>query len=241
MINDIFNLSQELLNKNGYGILSPIRFMLFAKQSQLKLLMNAIDRYKREKNRKDIGSYSDSLRVLEALIDKFRTSKMLTRFDGSLKEFHILPDDYMAFDVATVGKDIDITEIEASRSGMLLRSKILTASEKQPFGYVEGHRLYVLPETIGIINDGGLKIRYDEVFLRYIRYPKNPVWTYQLVDGKPIFNISDPNYQDFELPESMFDSLVTDILSQAGLHIRDEFISAHTRSVEASEFNKDNQ
>ena len=55
-----------------------------------------------------------------------------------------------------------------------------------------------------------------------MRYPKDPKWTYQsLSGGQPIFDQSQADYQDFELPLSDETDLVIGILKYAGLSIRE--------------------
>ena len=41
-----------------------------------------------------------------------------------------------------------------------------------------------------------------DIEAQYIRYPKDPNWTYlNVANGEPAFNQSNADYQDFELPE----------------------------------------
>tara|TARA_R110002060_G_scaffold77351_1_gene88701 strand:+ start:24402 stop:25397 length:996 start_codon:yes stop_codon:yes gene_type:complete len=72
----------------------------------------------------------------------------------------------------------------------------------------------VYPETIQ--NQGDIQVQY-------IRYPKDPKWTYISIgaQGSPIFNSSQPDYQDFELPLSDEPMLVAKILQYVGIEIRE--------------------
>ena len=57
---------------------------------------------------------------------------------------------------------------------------------------------------------------------QYIRYPKDPKWTYvSLTGGEPIFDQSQPDYQDFELPPDDVNNLVARILQYSGASIRE--------------------
>ena len=57
---------------------------------------------------------------------------------------------------------------------------------------------------------------------QYIRYPKDPKWTYvTLTNGEPIFDSSQGDYQDFELSIDDQVDLVTKILQYAGMSIRE--------------------
>jgi len=68
----------------------------------------------------------------------------------------------------------------------------------------------------------------------YIRYPKDPVWTYNSVlSGQaPIFNPSASDYQDFELPKDYFNDLVNNILKYAGLEIREPMVMSFANNEE---------
>ena len=55
-----------------------------------------------------------------------------------------------------------------------------------------------------------------------IRYPKDPKWTYvSLYNGEPLFDQTQSDYQDFELPIDDSNNLVAKILQYAGLSIRE--------------------
>ena len=103
----------------------------------------------------------------------------------------------------------------------LLNSSLLTAPSEEFPAYVFqptpspasnlSNSLRVYPNTI-----------VGNLTLQYIRYPKDPKWTYSsLTLGEPIFDQSQPDYQDFELPLSDYDELVTRILKYSGLSIRE--------------------
>jgi hypothetical protein len=84
--------------------------------------------------------------------------------------------------------------------------------------------IQVYPENFqwgaNVINSG--ETSAGRILCQYIRYPKDPKWTYaQLVGGEPSFNQSDALYQDFELPLEDEPTLVNKILQYAGMSIRE--------------------
>jgi hypothetical protein len=82
----------------------------------------------------------------------------------------------------------------------------------------------VYPDTI----DAGVNAHY-------LRYPKEPKWTYTSVGGDPLFNQSANDYQDFEMPLSDFSDLVVKILQYAGVSIREQEVIAAAKTEELQE------
>ena len=73
------------------------------------------------------------------------------------------------------------------------------------------------------------------IWINYLRYPKEPKWTYNSVSGDPLFNPSAFDYQDFELPMSDFSDLVVKILQYAGVSIREQEVIAAAKAEELQE------
>ena len=64
--------------------------------------------------------------------------------------------------------------------------------------------------------------QFGMVRCQYLRYPKDPKWTYvNLTGGEPVFDQSQPDFQDFELPLDDEPTLVMKILQYAGMSIRE--------------------
>jgi hypothetical protein len=61
-----------------------------------------------------------------------------------------------------------------------------------------------------------------QVIANYFRYPFVPKWTYiSLAGGEPVFDQTQPDYQDFELSPDYEYKLATKILEYAGMSIRE--------------------
>jgi len=77
------------------------------------------------------------------------------------------------------------------------------------------------------------------VLAQYLRYPKDPKWTYIDLDrGEPVFNPSAADYQDFELPIEDEPLLVTKILQYAGLSIREAQVVNYGAQEEIKDMQK---
>lgn len=118
----------------------------------------------------------------------------------------------------------NISEVERVNQDKIfyLTNSNLTAPTTQYPAYVlEGNNVTAYPTTISGVSD---------LQTQYVRYPKDPKWTYQtLIGGQPLFDQSQADFQDFELPLSDETDLVVNILKYAGLSIREaEVVQAAT-------------
>jgi hypothetical protein len=139
--------------------------------------------------------------------------------------FTVVGDGYSIFK----NESYEAEKVTNSKISMLANS-ILTAPTKIfPAYSLNSDSITVLPKTI---NNPG------QIFSQYIRYPKDPKWTYStLASGQPVFDQSQPDYQDFELPIDDEVRLVTKILQYSGMQIRETEIVQFANLEEQ----KDNQ
>ena len=108
---------------------------------------------------------------------------------------------------------INAEKVLNSRLTMLLNSNLTNPTNEFPIYALQGEELTFYPATIS--NKG-------QVQATYFRYPKVPKWTYiTLANGEPVFDQSQSDYQDFELPPEDEYKLVTKILEYCGISIRE--------------------
>jgi hypothetical protein len=122
------------------------------------------------------------------------------------------------------------TEIEqvSQYKIMNLNSSLLTApSEKYPAYTTDEDGFNVYPTSI-----------INNVTINCIRTPKDPKWTYTMVGNVPLFNPTQPDYQDFELPISDGPLLVIKILQYAGMSIREAEVVQAMENEEAIDIQK---
>jgi len=202
------------LNKNNYGYISPNDFNLFAKQAQLDIFENYFYRYNyqilKENARESGTGYADIKKQYEEVIDSLSKIVSLTKTSGTFD----LPADYYTIvrviHTNNVGKMVEVEKVPIARAQQLLMSNLTQPIELFP-AYVQlEDKLTVYPDTIS-----------TGVSCYYVRYPKDPKWTYTLVSGEPLFNQGAIDYQDFELPLTDEPTLVAKILQFAGMSIRE--------------------
>jgi hypothetical protein len=76
----------------------------------------------------------------------------------------------------------------------------------------------------------------SNVTIQYLRYPKDPNWTYSTTAlGDPLFNSAAATYQDFELPLDDFANLVIKILEYSGISIREQDVVSAAKAEEVQD------
>ena len=117
--------------------------------------------------------------------------------------------------------------VSHSKITMLTKSMLTSPNTTFPAYTQEGNILTLYPDSVSQIG---------RVVSQYIRYPKDPKWTYiSLTGGEPIFDQSQSDYQDFELPQDDVNNLVARILQYAGMSIREIATVQFGQSIEQQE------
>lgn len=112
---------------------------------------------------------------------------------------------------------------------LLNNSNLTPPSNEYPAYTLQGTEITVYP--ISISNKG-------QVQATYVRFPKPPKWTYiTLSNGEPVFDQSQLDYQDFELPNEDEYKLVTRILQYCGMSIRESEVVQFSMANEQQEKN----
>jgi hypothetical protein len=221
-INTVYQTVLALANKEQKGYITPQEFNLFAKHAQ----MSIFEQYFYDLNQfKRVQTNDTEAFDMINLIEEKLNSIFLSMVSGPAFKNHgmELPAAFYRLHdcfyrqvggdaLATVGNRVEHMErqqaVEIGSSGPLTRPTINT-----PISYIFGGRIYMLP----IINPTPINTTF---FMSYYRKPKDPKWTYIVLNEKPMFN-SSGGVQDFELHESEETNLVLKILQLAGISIKD--------------------
>ena len=108
-------------------------------------------------------------------------------------------------------KQNELEKVTQGKITMLNNSTLTAPNRLFPAYTQEGSILTTHPSTLT-----------EGVLCQYIRYPKDPKWTYiTLTNGEPIFDSSQADFQDFELAVDDQVGLVNKILQYAGMSIRE--------------------
>ena len=146
-----------------------------------------------------------------ATLDKAEILAIVSDTELTLDEniFTLSGDDYSIFK----NESYEAEKVTNSKISMLANSLLTAPTKTFPAYSLNSDSITVLPKTI---NNPG------QIFSQYIRYPKDPKWTYStLASGEPVFDQSQSDYQDFELPIDDEVNLITKILQYSGMQIRE--------------------
>lgn len=104
-------------------------------------------------------------------------------------------------------------KVNQSKISLLLNSNLTAPNVLFPAYAQQQDKLSVYPTTIATLG---------QVEAQYFRLPKDPKWTYvSLTGGEPVFDQTQPDYQDFELPLEDEYKLAAKILQFCGISIRE--------------------
>ena len=122
-----------------------------------------------------------------------------------------------AYAIVSSATVVQAEKVINNKLALLVNSNLTQPTKEFPVYALQGTELTFYPTTIS--NKG-------QVQATYFRYPKVPKWTYiTLANGEPVFDQSQSDYQDFELPPEDEYKLVTKILEYAGMSIRENEVT----------------
>ena len=146
-----------------------------------------------------------------------------TALDLSDNIFLVIGDDYAVYAASSA---TDAEKVSVGKITMLNNSLLTSPSTIFP--------VYTL-NNLGTITTYPNSIAgYGAVNATYFRYPLDPKWTYiTLASGEPLFDQSQPDYQDFELPLEEEYKLAQKILQYCGMTIRETEVVQYALGQEA--------
>ena len=223
MINDVRNTVLSIISKDNRGYITPDEFNLFAKQAQLEIFEQYIYSYSNSINKQNVRmfgeGYTDVPKNIGEVIDEFSVFAPLTYSNP----YFLPPVDYYYLERVMYNNTIEVEKVSQRKISALLNSNLTAPDVSYPVYTLQETGLIVYPTTI----------TSNVITAQYIRYPKDPVWSYTNISaGQPVFNPTAFNYQPFELPLSDFANLVVKILQYAGISIREIDVVSAAKSEE---------
>ena len=233
---DYFSLTKSLISSNGYDFTLPEDYYL----------INKINYYP---NLRTSGSVTggtgstlidtnalfitNGVKPTDLLANSTNSGEILNVLAVTNETTLVLSGSISVGDVFTIVANSSITEVERVSQNKIfyLNATPLTSPSTSFPAYVLGGNNITVYPTQQLVT--------GTVLSQYIRYPKDPNWTYLdlISNGEPSFNQTAVDYQDFELPISDQTNLINKILQYAGLSIRDKDVMSFGK-IEEQEASK---
>lgn len=222
MINEVRNTVLDVLSKDNRGYMTPDEFNQFSRQVQLEIFQDHAFEYSYHLNKKNARMHNSELSDIpdriKQIMDRFLVDDVID-YNGTTLKFYVpgdnpaSPNDPKPFQIIDLiyNGSAEIDRVTNAQAIKLINSKLTYPTLKYPKYVLDEQGIKVYPTSI-----------VNNVMMNYIRYPRDPKWTYStLSGGEPVYNASLSDHQDFELPKSDFPALVLGVLELAGVSIRE--------------------
>lgn len=124
---------------------------------------------------------------------------------------------------------VQAEKVNVGKIALLNNSNLTAPTIQFPAYTLQGEVITLYPSSIQ--NKG-------QVECTYFRFPEPPKWTYiTLTNGEPVFDQSQADYQDFELPLEDEYKLISRILQYCGVSIRESEVTQFSMAKEQQEQN----
>lgn len=234
MINTVRNTVLSILSKDNRGYMTPEQFNMYANIVQLEIFEEYFYNFAQHQAklfaRMETTGSANISEQKQQIIDRFLTTKLLI-YDGTVGRLRMpgiggngtnqaYPRPFRVERIYKNGYDVDI--VPAADMDRIARLPNISPTSTRMIGSIDENGIRILPSSV-----------ITSVFMQYIRFPETPKWTYTMVAGNPLFNISAADYQDFELPESDMPLVVVKILQYAGVTIREQDVVENMKREES--------
>jgi hypothetical protein len=236
-IDQVYKTVQALLNKDSLGNLKPLWFNLFAQNAQRKEYNKYFNDLKSNVRRQnwmlDGKDFANLAQHSQQLLEHFSKELIIeseTTSVGTPFSSHNIPIDLEFIE------DVFIAEPN-TKSFLPTRVQKVDYSDFRDLQ----RNIYAKPtECTPVCSKFGTVIRVapqaKAISLHYLRKPKTPKWTFNDFQGVAMFNPTAQDFQDFDLPETSYDSLVSYIAEQAAIALRDGMVIQAANAEQQEDF-----
>jgi len=248
-VDTVYQTVLALANKEQRGYITPQEFNLFAKQAQMEIFEQYfydVNQFSRRPRSENIA-----FDAKEITLDKLEIFKVFVNLQDENPQnpdshTNMLPGDWYrtvaVYDQSGGGNPSRIDKVTMSEYQAALQSGYMTRPNRQrPVYYNDYNPAFGTPRIVVFPNLGVANYIYDplqdftvggstgssfgvlsEIKLEYYKRPKDPKWTYIVINDKAIWNPQQgAGSQDFELHGSEERDLILKILQLAGITIKD--------------------
>lgn len=221
-----FRIVNFIANKSQVGQILPSDFNILAIQAQLEALMNSLGNVKRV-NDKFIPQtgYKVSQQAKEDILPLIVRPTSPLVMSGALAPY---PDDYFSYDNLQRADGTTVTIVESDQLARIKKSFITPPIDSEPFACIHAEGIEIAPSSL------------NDVYLYYIRRPKDPNWDYTSLNQRFIYNstatpqLSGKISQDFEIAERKHKEICMIILKYIGVNLSVEQLTQFATQVQES-------
>lgn len=227
----------DVANKNGRGTVSPARYNRYTERALMEWTMKQYGNQQEYQVGRPIPRIAwqntqhstDNLRHLLEVREQYLTSSGITIPDGVAVDAtnQVMPE-YLHFSslrtviiyqvggsISTIERPVDIVNDDELGDRMI--SKIVAPSAQYPVGKFESDKILVYPSNAA-----------QKVKLTYLRQPNKPVWGYNLVNNRPVYDSAQST--DIDAPKEAFNAIAMGVLNFMGVSLREQDLVAYAQS-----------
>lgn len=236
-VNFIRNSVLFIMNKSNLGFIGASELDIFCNLAQRDIYENLFFQYNqfinRQNKRLTSSEYGDIPKNIQEQIDYFATYSAIGEFvfdvpseTWSFTNTNLYRVENLSLVENTTKKKVDVELVSKRQLNVLVNSDMTAPSLMFPVYEKIGSKFKPFPLV---------PIGYSlELF--YLRTPLAPKWTFNLVQGNPIYNPSASDLQDVDLHESLLIPFLTKVLNYCGVSLREPEIAQFVNSEEAKDF-----
>lgn len=211
MIDRLFQTVQAGLDKEQKDYLRPLYFNLYLNSSIFKVfnkLLSDVKTNTRKSNwmldGKNLADYEEHTKQL---LEHYLTTTSLSSENGI---YDLNTQIALIRDVSK--NNVILEKVDVDDFTLLKRNKVSPPTDCSPICTKIGNTLLVAPTSI------------KEIDMYFLRNPLKSKWTFEEVNGKPMFDPSKSDFKDVDAPELLFDELYYSIMKQAGVATREPLV-----------------
>ena len=212
MIDRLFQSTQAILDKEQKDYLRPLYFNLYLNNSLHiifnKLLSDVKSNVRKSNWMLDGKNLADYSEHIKQLLEHYLTINSIS----SQTESFDLPSNLSLIQDVLHSTNRIIEKVDIEDYNLLKRNKLSAPSNCSSICSKIGRTLLVSPLSI------------EDIQIIFLRKPNKANWTFEEVQGKPMFDPTKQDFSDVDVPEMLFDELLNSILKQAGVSTRDPLV-----------------
>jgi hypothetical protein len=232
MLDLAYKVIQTILAKDRNGFITPEEFNNSSFQAIDEIYRGYFEEENRDKVKENRGltnrGYSNLSFNQRQRIDHFAKTSVLAYNAVDLR--YDLPSDlYMIEDKGIVSSNGKVIEEVQRHNIGYLNNSISSSTALYPTYENVNTYINVFPSTIT-----------TNITVRYLRTILKPNWTYQEVNGDPLFDPSNSSFQDIDLHASEFSNFVVRVLSYLSINLKEYEVTKISQDVKNDMQLKDN-